>query len=308
MLSYLVRRCIWLVVVLLGILTITYTLVSFVPGDVAVFYAGPHASAQVISETRKELGLDQPKIIQYFRYLGQVLHGDLGQSATLDEPVSTAIWQKLPATLQLAATVIGVELLMAIVFGTLAAMEVHGPIDRAVAALSALGVSLPSFWIGIMLLYLVGFRLGWLPLGGFEDPRPLYLILPAATQGIPWGFWYARILRASLVETLQEDYVRTARSKGLVRRWIVVRHALPNAIPPVLTILAMDLGQLLGGIVVIETVFAWPGVGKQAYDGLQNLDLPLVIGTVLLSGLSIALLNILADLLRAAMDPRVRLA
>jgi peptide/nickel transport system permease protein len=191
--------------------------------------------------------------------------------------------------------------------GTLAAMREGGIIDRAVAGLAALGVSLPGFWIGTMLLYLVAYRLGLLPLGGYGDPRWEYLILPAATQGVPFGFWYARILRASLRGTLHDDYIRTARSKGLARRKIVLRHALPNAILPVLTIAAMDLGQLLGGIVVIEVVFSWPGIGQLAYQGLQNLDAPLVLGTVLFTGLCIALLNILVDLLRFAIDPRIRL-
>ena len=146
------------------------------------------------------------------------------------------------------------------------------------------------------------------PLGGYGDPWIVYLILPAATQGVPGGFWYARILKASLVGTLHQDYVRTARSKGLAQRLVVIRHALPNAIIPVLTIAAMDLGQLFGGIVVVEAVFSWPGIGLMAYQALQALDVPLVIGTVLFTALCIALLNILADVLRVLVDPRVRLA
>jgi peptide/nickel transport system permease protein len=307
MLGYLARRLVWLVVVLLGVLTITYALISAIPGDVAIFYAGPHASPQVLAETRHLLGLDQPKIVQFVRYLWRVLHGDFGQSATLDEPVLTAILQRLPATALLAGTVILIEMVTALIFGTLAALREDGIIDRAVAALAALGVSLPGFWVGIVLLYLLAFRLQIFPLGGYGDPVILYLILPAATQGVPGGFWYARILRASLVGSLHEDYVRTARSKGLGSARIVLRHALPNAIPSTLIILAMDLGQLLGGIVVIETVFSWPGMGQQAYQALQNLDVPLVVGTVLFTGLAIALLNIVADLLRALIDPRVRL-
>lgn len=307
MIPYLARRLVWLLVVLLGVLIITYTLISAIPGDVAIFYAGPHASPQVIAETRHALGLDQPKIVQFLKYVWQLLHGDFGQSATLDEPVLTAILQRLPATALLAATVIVVEVVTALLFGTLAAMHEEGPIDRAVAGLAALSVSLPAFWIGIMLLYLLAFRVPIFPLGGYGDPLPLYLVLPAATQGVPNGFWYARILRTSLVGCLHEDYVRTARSKGLGSRRIVLRHALPNAVPPMLIILAMDLGQLLGGIVVIETVFSWPGMGWQAYQALNNLDVPLVVGTVLFTGLAIALLNILADLIRAFMDPRVRL-
>lgn len=308
MVAYLVRRLGWLLVVLLGVLTVTFVLTSAIPGDVAIFYAGPHASAQVIAETRHTLGLDQPKIVQYFKYIWQVLHGNFGQSATQDEPVLTVLLQRVPATALLAVSVIAIEITMAILFGTLAAMYRDSPIDRAVAGLAALGVSLPGFWIGIMLLFLVAFKWGKLPLGGYGDPVWLYLILPAATQGVPWGFWYARILRASLVETLHEDYCRTARSKGLARRLIVFRHALPNAIIPVLTIAAMDLGQLLGGIVVVEVVFSWPGIGQLAYQSLQNLDVPMVVGTVLFTALCIALLNILADVLRVAIDPRVRLA
>jgi len=298
MLSYLTRRLGWLLVVLLGVLTITFILTSAIPGDVAIFYAGPHASPQLLAETRHNLGLDRPKIVQYVTYVWQVVHGNFGQSATLDEPVLLAILQRVPATALLAAAVIVIEIIMAVLLGTLAALNRDGPIDRLVAALAALGVSLPGFWIGIMLLFVVAFKLSLLPLGGYGDPVWLYLILPAATQGVPWGFWYARILRASLTETLHEDYCRTAKSKGLGQRLVV----------PVLTIAAMDLGQLLGGIVVVEVVFSWPGIGQLAYQSLQNLDVPMVVGTVLFTALCIALLNIVADLLRVFIDPRIRLS
>jgi len=308
MATYLAGRIGGLVVVLLGVMTITFILTSAIPGDVALFYAGPHATARVIAETRHTLGLDQPKIVQYLRYVWLVLHGDFGESATLNEPVLTALLQRLPATALLAGSVIAIEIVLALVLGTLASMNRDGPLDRLLAAFAALGVSLPGFWIGIMLLFVVAFKLNALPLGGYGDPVWLYLILPAATQGVPGGFWYARILRASLCETLGADYCRTARSKGMPRRLVVVRHALPNAIIPVLTIAAMDLGQLLGGIVVVEVVFSWPGIGQLAYQSLQNLDVPMVIGTVLFTALCISLLNIVVDLLRLAIDPRVRLA
>jgi peptide/nickel transport system permease protein len=306
--GYLVRRLASLLIVLLGISIITFTLLSFVPGDISTFYGGQHATAQSLAETRHSLGLDQPKIVQYFKYMWRTLHGDLGESATQDEPVITAILARLPASLLLAAAIIVTEMVLAVVLGTLASMHEDGYIDRAVAGMAALGVSLPGFWIGSMLLYLVAYRLGLLPLGGYGDPRWQYLILPAATQGVPFGFWYARILRASLRGTLRDDYIRTARSKGMARRSIVVRHALPNAILPVLTIAAMDLGQLLGGIVVIEVVFSWPGIGQLAYQGLTNVDTPLVLGTVLFTGFNIALLNIVVDVLRVAIDPRIRLS
>jgi len=308
MATYLAGRIGGLVVVLLGVMTITFILTSAIPGDVALFYAGPHATARVIAETRHTLGLDQPKIVQYVRYVWLVLHGDFGESATLNEPVLTALLQRLPATALLAGSVIAIEIVLALVLGTLASMHRDGPLDRLLAGFAALGVSLPGFWIGIMLLFVVAFKLNALPLGGYGDPVWLYLILPAATQGVPGGFWYARILRASLCETLGADYCRTARSKGMPRRLVVVRHALPNAIIPVLTIAAMDLGQLLGGIVVVEVVFSWPGIGQLAYQSLQNLDVPMVIGTVLFTALCISVLNIVVDLLRLAIDPRVRLA
>jgi len=308
MLAYLVRRLGWVLLVLLGVMIITFTLVSLIPGDVAIFYAGPHASAQVIAETRHSLGLDQPKPIQFLDYLGRTLHGDFGQSATLDEPVWTALVQRVPVSATLAVAVIVIEMVVMFIFGIFSSLYPDSLIDRAVAGFAALGVSLPGFWVGIMLLYFIGYKLNLLPLGGYGDPWIVYLILPAATQGVPGGFWYARILKASLVGTLQQDYVRTARSKGLAQRLVVIRHALPNAIIPVLTIAAMDLGQLFGGIVVVEAVFSWPGIGLMAYQALQALDVPLVIGAVLFTALCIALLNIVADLLRVLVDPRVRLA
>jgi peptide/nickel transport system permease protein len=307
MVTYLTHRLIGLLIVLLGVLTITYFLVSMIPGDVAIFYAGPHASAQVIAETRHELGLDQPKIVQYFKYLWQTLQGNFGQSATLQEPVFTALLQRAPTTALLAGAVITLEMVVMLIMGTLSSVYEDSLIDRVTAALAALAVSLPSFWVGIILLFIVGFKWNLLPLGGYGDPVILYLILPAATLGVPGGFWYARILKANLAETLHADYIRTARSKGLRRALIVIRHALPNAILPVITIAAMDLGQLLGGVVVTETVFSWPGVGLMAYQALQNLDVPLVVGSVLFTALCISLLNIVADLLRVIIDPRVRL-
>lgn len=308
MIAYMARRFVSLLLVLLGVLTITFVLVSLIPGDVAIFYAGPHASAQVIAETRHTLGLDQPKIVQYFTYLWHTLHGNFGQSATLDEPVLTAISQRLPATALLAGSIIFLEMAVMLIFGILSSLYEDSLLDRITAALASLSISLPGFWIGIVLLFVVAYKLNLLPLGGYGDPVILYLILPAATQGIPGGFWYSRILKASLAETLHEDYIRTARSKGLARRLVVIRHGLPNAIIPVLTVAAMDLGQLLGGVVVIEAVFSWPGIGLLAYQALQNLDVPLVVGTVLFTALAIALLNIVADLLRVVIDPRIRLA
>jgi len=296
-----------LVLVLFGVLTITYVLLSFVPGDLARFYAGPHSTPQLLQEIRHELGLDRPKIVQYAKYIWLALHGDLGYSATLDEPVVTAILQRLPTTALLAASILATEIILAVGFGSLAALHQHGAMDRLLAWLAALGTSLPSFWVGIVLLYLVAFKWGVLPLGGYGDPVILYLILPTATLGVPGGFWYARILRASLVGELREDYARTARGKGLARRTIVLRHALPNAIMPVLTLAALDLGSLLGGVVILEQVFSWPGVGLQAYQALAALDVPLVAGTAVFTALFIAVLNIVADLLRAVLDPRVRL-
>jgi peptide/nickel transport system permease protein len=308
MMAYLLRRVLGVFIVGLGVLTITFFLVSMIPGDVAVFYAGPHATAQVIEQTRHALGLDQPKYIQYFRYIWQTLQGNFGQSATLDEPVLTAILQRLPQTAMLAGAVILLEMAVMLVFGILSSLYEGSPIDRLTAGLASLGVSMPGFWLGTVLLFVVAYKLSLLPLGGYGDPVIAYLILPAVTVGVPGGFWYARILRAGLIETLHTDYVRTARSKGLARRQVVIRHALPNAILPVITIAAMDLGQLIGGLVVIETVFSWPGVGFLAYEGVQNVDVPLVVGTTLFTALCIAVLNIVADLLRLVIDPRVRLA
>jgi peptide/nickel transport system permease protein len=308
MMAYLLRRVLGVLIVGLGVLTITFFLVSMIPGDVAVFYAGPHATGQVIEETRHALGLDQPKYIQYFNYLWRTLQGNFGESATLDEPVLTAILQRLPQTAMLAGAVILLEMAVMLIFGTLSSLYEGSPIDRLTAGLASLGVSMPGFWLGTVLLFVIAYKLSVLPLGGYGDPAIVYLILPAVTVGVPGGFWYARILRAGLIEVLHTDYVRTARSKGLARRRIVIRHALPNAVLPVITIAAMDLGQLIGGLVVIETVFSWPGVGFLAYEGVQNLDVPLVVGTTLFTALCIAVLNIVADLLRLVIDPRVRLS
>lgn len=308
MAGYILRRLGWMLIVLFGVMTATYFLTSFLQADPARLYLGPHATTQELIQMHHILGLDQPKYVQFAKYVWLVLHGNLGRSVYLDQPVLQVILDRLPATAQLAVAIILVQVSLSLVLGSFAAMNEGALLDRTVAVLAALGVSLPGFWLGFLLLYFVAFRLALLPLGGYGSPLILYIILPAVTVGVPGAFAHGRVVRTSVVEALHQDYIRTARSKGLARWRILMRHALPNALIPVVTLAALEFGNLLGGVVLIETVFSWPGIGFQAFQAMQTSDVPVVMGTVLFVALSIALMNIVADVLRATLDPRVRLA
>jgi peptide/nickel transport system permease protein len=307
MLPYIARRLLWAVVVILGISLIAFFLLSHVPGDPARVLAGPQASPMVVAEIRHNWGLDQPWPVRYLSYLEHGLHGDLGRSYLQDEPVLTAILSHLPQTVQLAVCALLCELLIAFMLGTLAAARPGSPLDRALLALTAVSISTPTFLVTLLLLLALGAGLHLLPLGGYGDFWPRYVILPALAIGIPGGAWYSRLLRASLLETRRLEFVRTARAKGSSRRRILLRHILPIAALPLLPIMGADLSTLLGGVVVVESVTNWPGIGLQAFNALKGPDIPLVMGTVLMAGCFVVVINLAVDVAVALIDPRVRL-
>lgn len=305
MTNYLIRRLIQVIIVLFAVSMVTFSISYLIPADPAAEIAGPKARPETIERIRQRLGLDQPLHVQYGRYVWGLMQGDLGESYRLRMPVSELIGLRLGATAQLALLGVFFELLIGIPVGIVSAIKSGSRIDRLSMVGALVGVSAPRFWLGIVLLYQFGFKWSLLPLGGYGSLK--HAILPALALGIGGAAWYARMLRSSILEIYHSDYIRTARAKGLRERIVILRHVLPNAIAPVITMIGMDLGYYLGGTVVVETVFGWPGLGREVYMAIQNLDIPVITGSVTLAALAVVLMNFLVDLVNAAIDPRIRL-
>ena len=305
MTRYLFRRLLGALGVVFGVATISFIMVFLMPGDAARMYAGPRAPEETVQRIRVIWGLDQPLPVQYVRYLGRALQGDLGNSTRDNRPVLRAVTERLPATVQLALAGMLVELAIGLPLGIMAAVRPGSWFDQLATVVSLIGVSIPSFALGLVLLYVCGYLIPLFPLGGYGTP--LHLVLPALTLGIGGTAFYARVLRNNLLEVMGEDYIRTANAKGLRGRTVLLRHTVRNALLPTVTLAGLDLALLLGGTVVIEAVFGWPGVGLQAFNAIRNQDTPMIMGTVLFASLSVVMINVLVDLLYAALDPRVRL-
>jgi peptide/nickel transport system permease protein len=301
---YIATRLAWTLVVLWTILTVTFLATFLSPIDPARSYAGLRASDREIAQVRQEFGLDRPVWIRYERYLGRVAHGDLGTSYSTNQRVLASILDRFPTTLLLALAAGVVQTTLGIIFGMTAAFRRGRFLDRALLGFSLLGVVTPSFVLGFLLLYFLAFKLKLFPLGGNESFSAL--VLPALTLGIPGAAWYARMLRSSVLNILEEDYVRMAYAKGLPTRVIVIRHVLRNAIGPLIAMIGADIGVFLGGVLVIERVFDWPGIGLQAWRAITFNDVPLVMGTVLFGAFVVTLFNLAADLTNAIIDPRIR--
>ncbi len=303
MAPYIARRLLLALGVIVGVSLLTFALAYLVPADPARVYAGSNATAATVARIRGQLGLNRPLPVQYLDYAGRALHGDFGTSYKLQTPVLSAILSRFPYSALLAGAGIAVELLIGIPVGILASLKPRSWLDRGAMGLTLIGVSAPQFWLGLILLYAFGYVWPIFPLGMAQGPSSI--VLPAITVGLGGGVWYARVLRSSMLETLGADYVRTGRAKGMRRRDVVLRHALPNAITPIVTMLGLDMAYFLGGIVVVESVFGWPGIGQLAYQAIQNDDIPLIMGTVLFAAVIIVLINIVTDLLYAVLNPRV---
>jgi peptide/nickel transport system permease protein len=299
------RRLLLLVPTVLGVLTLVFLLVHIIPGDPVEVMLGETASRADLAQLRADLGLDRPLGEQYARFLGGLARGDLGRSFFYRRPVLAVIAAALPATALLAAAALAVSLLIALPLGVLAAVRRDRPTDRLALVGSLIGVSMPNFWLGPLLIILFSFRLGWLPVSGRESAASL--VLPALTLGTALAAILVRMTRASMLDVLGEDYLRTARAKGVVERTVVARHALRNALLPVVTIVGLQFGALLSGAVITENVFAWPGVGTLLIQAITARDYPLVQGCVLVISLCYVAVNFLTDALYSLIDPRVRL-
>ncbi|AZO36265.1 ABC transporter permease subunit [Mesorhizobium sp. M2A.F.Ca.ET.037.01.1.1] len=304
MASFLARRLVQAVLILLGVAAITFLLLYFLPADPAVLIAGRSATPQMVAAIRHELGLDQPLVMQFLHYVGNLLHGDLGRSYTQKTEVLPLILARLPATLILMAAGIVVEVALGLTFGIIAAVRRGGFVDRSVMMLSFVGVSSPQFVVALLLLYVFAATLGWFPMSGFGTAR--HVVLPALTLGVLGAGWYARMVRSAMIEVLRQDYVRTAHAKGLSGRRVVLGHALPNALLPIIAMVGIDIGQFMSGVVVVEAVYGWPGIGQLAWQAIQQVDVPIIMGVTLVSALAIVLGNLLADFVAPFVDPRIR--
>jgi peptide/nickel transport system permease protein len=310
--GFVLRRVGQALIALFGVSVVVFALVHFVPGDPIRAALGTRFDPEIYEVLLERSGLDQPIAVQFFDWFGRALTGDLGVSFRTGRTVTTEIGDRLPATLLLAAGSLLIGLLIAIPAGIVSAVRQGKPIDYAASTFSQVGVSVPDFWFGILLILLFSRTLGWLPPGGYvpftEDPVEALqrLLLPALTAGVVTGSILTRFVRSSVLEAMQADHVRLARAKGLPERYVLRHHVLRNAWIPVVTITGLQLATLLGGIVVVEVVFSWPGIGRLALDAVYGRDYPVLQGTVLVIAAGFLLINLLVDLLYGRLDPRIR--
>ncbi len=301
--AYVLRRLVLAVPTLVGVTVVVFALIRLVPGDPARLVLGLQASEEEVQRLRVQLGLDQPLPVQYARFLARLLQGDLGRSVVTGEPVLREIGARLPATVQLAVTSTVVATLAGVAAGVVSATRQYSWWDYAVMTVALFGISLPVFWLGLMLMLLFSVHLRWLPAGGYGTPA--HLVLPTVTLAAFSVAIIARMTRSSLLEVLHQDYVRTAWAKGLSSRAVVLRHALKNALIPVVTVIGLQFGGLLGGAILTETVFAWPGMGRLLVGAIVARDYPVVQGTVLVFAALFTLVNLAVDVLYAYVDPRI---
>ena len=311
---FLARRLLHLGPVLLGVSVIVFMVLHLAPGDPAEVMLGANANKEDLASLRTQLGLDQPLHIQYFTWISHVARGDLGRSLWMKRPVLTEVLERFKATLVLTATALLISTVGGIALGIASATRANSLLDRLSAVASLFGASMPVFWLGIVLMVIFSLWLGWLPASGMFAPygggtlRDLlaHLALPALTLAAASVTIIARLTRSTMLDVLGQDYVRTARAKGVSEWTVVVRHALKNALIPIVTVVGVQAGYLLGGAVLTETVFAWPGVGTLVIQGILARDVPLVQGAVLVIALTFVLVNLAVDLLYAYLDPRIR--
>lgn len=304
MIGILWRRLLALVPVTLGVATLTFALLHLVPGDPVIAMLGENATAADVAGLRHQLGLDRPLAVQYVAYLGGLLHGDLGQSISTHEPVSVAIAQRFPATMELAGAGLVVAILFAFPLGLLAGARPGGAIDFGAMSFALLGISVPHLYLGPLLMIVFSLDLGWLPLNGRGGLA--HLILPALTMGMALAAVTARMLRQSLIQVREADFMRTARGKGLSELAALTRHGLRNALTPIISLLGLQAGALLTGSIITEVIFSWPGMGRLLISAIGARDYPLAQGCVLVFALTYVTVNIVTDLAYGLADPRVR--
>jgi len=306
MFNYFISRIASACIVILGVSCLVFFFIHLIPGDPIEMMLGESARPADREALRQALGLDQPVLTQLGQYLSKLAQFDLGRSLHSKQEISAILWERIPATVELALAGLLVALVLAFPLGIIAALKRDTAWDHSAMTISLLGVSIPNFWMGPLLMLLFAIGLGWLPVSGRDEVTSI--ILPALTLGTAMAAILSRMIRSTLLEVLGEDYIRTARAKGLSGYHVVTRHALSNAMLPVITLIGLQLGTLLGGAVITEIVFAWPGVGQLTIESIQKRDYPVLQACILLISVSYVVVNTITDLVYGALDPRVRLS
>lgn len=293
-----------LIPVILGVTFLVFTIMYFTPGDPAQIILGETAPQESVDKLRTEMGLDDPFFVQYFNFVKNAVKGDFGISYKTKKPVFDEIFARFPATLKLTAAGLVIAVIIGIPIGIISATKQYSITDNITMIFALLGVSMPNFWLGLMLILLFSVNLGWLPSGG--DRSFTSLILPAITLGTGVMAIITRMTRSSMLEVVRQDYIRTARAKGVSERKVINKHALKNALIPIVTIVGLQFGSLLGGAVLTETVFTWPGIGRFMVDAIKNRDTPSVLAAVIFMSVAFSLVNLFIDILYAYLDPRIK--
>lgn len=302
--AFLLRRLFLTLPVLFGVVTLVFSLIHLVPGDPVQIMLGEGAQAADVEQLRRKLGLDQPVLAQYVRYLQDLLRGELGVSFRFGEPVVRIIWSRYPATVQLAFLSLLAGLAIALPCGVLAAIRPRSWLDRLITSLTLLGISVPNFVSGPVAILVFSIVFGWLPVSGRLGAS--HYLLPTLTLGASLSAILTRMIRAGMIEELQEEYVKTARAKGLSESRVLLRHALRNSLIPVVTVIGLQFGTLLAGAIITETIFAWPGIGRLTVQAINSRDYPLVQGCILAIACTYVTVNLLTDLAYGFLDPRIR--
>jgi len=305
MFLFILKRLAQIVPVILGVTLVVFLIMQMVPGDSAVILAGEGASKETVEELRENLGLNKPLHEQYLSYIGNVFQGDFGNSLKNNQPVLDEILIRLPITMELAFFSILITIVLGLIAGIISAIRPYSFSDIGVMVVALLGISLPSFWLGLLLMYVFSIKLQWLPVAGWDSAA--HIILPAITLGAGGAAIVARMTRSSMLEVVGQDYVRTARAKGLKEHVIIYKHALRNALIPVITVVGLQFGSLLGGTVLVESVFAINGIGRMIVDAIRTRDIPMVQGGVLIASLVFVFVNLLVDIMYRVFNKRIDL-
>lgn len=302
--KYIAKRIISMIPVLLGVSLIIFTILYFIPGDPARMILGDEAEEVAVQELREEMGLNEPFVVRYVKYVGDLLHGDMGVSYVTNQPVANEVFSRYPTTIVLATVSTLVAVLIAIPIGIISAIYQNTFIDNISRIIAMIGVSMPNFWQGLLNILIFSVYLKWLPSSGFSTP--MHWILPALTIGTSGAAAIMRTTRSSMLETIRQDYIRTARAKGASEKTVIWKHALRNALIPVMTVVGLRFGGSLGGSVVSEQVFSIPGLGKLMIDSINNRNYPVILGGVLLIAFAYGIINLVVDILYAFIDPRIK--
>lgn len=304
MYKYIIKRLLQLIPVIIGVTFIVYFIISFTEGDPATIILGNGATPESVKELREEMGLDKPVIVQYANYLKDLVTGDMGISYTTKNPVIQEIAARFPNTLKLTICSIIVSIVISIPVGIVSATKQYSIFDSVGMVCALIGISMPSFWLGLLLIILFSVNLGWLPSGGADSLKSL--ILPAITLGVASTATITRTTRSSMLEVIRQDYIRTAKAKGVNKKVVIRKHALRNALIPTVTVTGLEFGFLLGGAVLTETVFSWPGIGRLMVESIQKKDTPTVLGCIVIFSVCFSIVNLLVDILYAYIDPRIK--